>query len=135
VKLDKFLEQVQLEPKSFPALCIFEKEDVKCATNMASDTIIEDYLAEGNNLLTHRVSIEATAVHPLKYIQLEQINRMFGEQNVELLAEPRLSGHHQASPFDHHNPHDFNEMDGAISGCPMMAHIDANHNNVERDEL
>uniref|UniRef100_A0A915LIP3 Uncharacterized protein n=1 Tax=Meloidogyne javanica TaxID=6303 RepID=A0A915LIP3_MELJA len=63
--------------------------------------------------------------HPFMQLQLEQINKIFGRQQIKIKPEP-INEHH-------HSLHNFDGMDNekaAISGCPMMAHL----NNI-RDEL
>ncbi|CAK5021394.1 unnamed protein product [Meloidogyne enterolobii] len=72
----------------------------------------------------HKIDFE-NKPHPLMQLQLEQINKIFGGQQIKIKPEP-ISEHH-------HNLHNFDGMDNekaAISGCPMMAHL----NNI-RDEL
>uniref|UniRef100_A0A915DEA3 Thioredoxin domain-containing protein n=1 Tax=Ditylenchus dipsaci TaxID=166011 RepID=A0A915DEA3_9BILA len=134
VQLDGFLSQINLKLDQFPALCLMEKDEIKCGTNIAPDAEIAKYTSFDSLSFTQTIDVDSRSAHPLKYIQLQQINNIFGYQEVALLPEPKLVGHH-----GHGNHHDMDDGDeGAISGCPMMAHLDQSSNSdndIERDEL
>ncbi|VBB35164.1 unnamed protein product, partial [Acanthocheilonema viteae] len=54
-------------------------------------------------------------VHPLRYIQMAQINEIFGEQSIEIPSEVQIIQH---SYWDKGNKMDDNVDYG---GCPVMA--------------
>ncbi|KAI1698694.1 hypothetical protein DdX_17771 [Ditylenchus destructor] len=120
VKLDKFMQNLE--------------DSVSCTLKFDANENVEKLISNSDRL-KHKVDIGASSVHPLKYIQSEHINRIFGEQDVKLLPEPRLAKQSSVPMHGHQDPHNLEDMDeGAISGCPMMAHM-SHTDRADRDEL
>uniref|UniRef100_A0A914DQB6 Uncharacterized protein n=1 Tax=Acrobeloides nanus TaxID=290746 RepID=A0A914DQB6_9BILA len=115
--------KMKLEANHLPATCLFLKSEIQCFTTVDGITnILNDRIAKKPD---HIIEINSKTAHPLKWIQLEHINKIFGHQDITLLPEPVAIKNIQ-------NPHNFDGMDlGSISGCPMMAHL----NNHLKDEL
>ncbi|KAI1697016.1 thioredoxin-like domain-containing protein [Ditylenchus destructor] len=134
VKLDKFMQNLEVKTEQVPILCVFESDSVSCTLKFDANENVEK-LIPNSDRLKHKVDIGASSVHPLKYIQSEHINRIFGEQDVKLLPEPRLAKQSSVPMHGHQDPHNLEDMDeGAISGCPMMAHM-SHTDRADRDEL
>jgi len=124
VKLTTFMEEIRLSGDDFPALCEMTKESIHCSTHI---TDLDAEKIKSLSKSTHEVKVDHRKAHPLKHIQIEQINEIFGAQEVMALPDPM----HVDESVDIIDPHDFENMESAVmSGCPMMAHL----NNV-RDEL
>lgn len=74
--------------------------------------------------------MERNKAHPLKYLQVEHVNKMFGVQEVEVLPEPitALSYSHGQNSLDVQS----------AGGCPFMnmgAGGGQGHGHGRRDEL
>ncbi|KAH7731187.1 Protein R05D3.9 [Aphelenchoides avenae] len=114
-----FLDALQMTSVQLPAYCSFEKEKVRCLTKLDDAQDLGKALANKLKDADHIVPVEDSKPHPLKYIQLEQVNSVFGAQDITVLPEPVIVDDHASMA----NPHNFENMDGvAVGGCPMMAH-------------
>uniref|UniRef100_A0A7E4ULX0 Thioredoxin domain-containing protein n=1 Tax=Panagrellus redivivus TaxID=6233 RepID=A0A7E4ULX0_PANRE len=127
VELKTFFKAINLETTAVPLLCVFAEKQIRCHKNVQK---IDVSLLK-SDIDAHFVDLETNEPHPLKYIQLEHINSIFGTQEIKLLPDPVLT-----KPINHHggfNPHGAGvDMPSAdASGCPMMSHL----NNNLRDEL
>ncbi|CAD5214556.1 unnamed protein product [Bursaphelenchus okinawaensis] len=117
----RLLKNLKLEEGQLPALCQFNRDSFGCFT---LDETIVDTLGQFES--TELTPIDRRKPHPLKVYQLEHIDSVFGEQDVELLAEPLIaSGHGGGFNHDAVDPSD------GTGGCPMMKHL----NSIGRDEL
>ena len=84
-------------------------------------------VAQWTTHFPHRVSLDLTThPHPLAQLQLEQINAIFGRENIDLEPEPIA----RRTKHAHNFAKEFDSTAAATSGCPMMAHLDK-----LRDEL
>ena len=133
VALDKFFNAIELQVDAVPILCFFASKQARCLKNVQK--ITQNMLENGFESVVdaHVVELSHKKPHPLKYIQLEHINLIFGEQAVELLPEPLLAKVPQNHAYHHHGGNAFTgDMPSmAASGCPMMAHL----NPSVKDEL
>lgn len=127
---DSLISALGLDSNSIPLLCIFSQKEVKCFPNVKkiNNEILSEDKQDEKSIV---VEISSKKPHPLKFIQLEHINKVFGKQEIQLLPDPILT----KIPPHHHGYHGFKNLDDnpspAISGCPMMAHM----NSHLRDEL
>ncbi|KAL3086442.1 hypothetical protein niasHT_033092 [Heterodera trifolii] len=141
--LDKLLEA--FGANELPTLCLLntEKQSFRC---MTGEKNIESFTTD--NAPAHfaqRLATEKSKAfeflgngvgptrdfppssHPFALIQIEHIGALFGPQHIPL--EPGLFSVKEQS----HETHDFTTMDlSAVSGCPMMAHL---NQQQLRDEL
>uniref|UniRef100_A0AC35GNW1 Thioredoxin domain-containing protein n=1 Tax=Panagrolaimus sp. PS1159 TaxID=55785 RepID=A0AC35GNW1_9BILA len=132
--LEKFFNAIELENDAVPLLCLFTSKEVRCLKNVKKITqkIFENGFENEEEAIT--IELSHKKPHPLKTIQLEHINSIFGEQDIELLPDPILAklpqshGHHQ-------NIHSWDfagdKQSIGTGGCPMMAHL----NPQVKDEL
>uniref|UniRef100_A0AC34RNC9 Calsequestrin n=1 Tax=Panagrolaimus sp. JU765 TaxID=591449 RepID=A0AC34RNC9_9BILA len=88
VSLDSFFNAMNFDTNSLPILCIFSLKNAKCLPRIGqiTDKVL---LEKPDDLIL--VELSQNKPHPLKFIQLEQINAIFGKQDVEILPEPILS--------------------------------------------
>jgi hypothetical protein len=134
VKLEKFFNAIELKNDAVPLLCLFSSKEARCLKNVKKIThkIFENGFENEEEAVILELSHKKP--HPLKTIQLEHINSIFGEQDIELLPDPILAklpqshGHHQ-------NIHSWDfagdKQSIGTGGCPMMAHL----NPQVKDEL
>ncbi|KAI6176557.1 hypothetical protein M3Y97_00810900 [Aphelenchoides bicaudatus] len=110
--VDGLLEQLSISAKDLPAVLELQKEEIRVVKKVEGKLV--DAIDELSST-THVKKLERTKAHPMKYLQREHVNHVFGVQEVELLPEPIIAPTYS---------HDRQSLDvGAAGGCPMMAHL------------
>uniref|UniRef100_A0A183BHM0 Membrane-associated protein n=1 Tax=Globodera pallida TaxID=36090 RepID=A0A183BHM0_GLOPA len=141
------LPAICLLPKEANFRCVMGTENVErfvinnapkeFAGRLLSETKAIDSEDSSWNIAFNRKtpSRDSSAPHPLAFIQLEQVNALFGQQNIALehgLFSTRME---QLRGMEM-DPHDFASTDpSAMSGCPMAAHLMGGNQRELRDEL
>ncbi|KAI6214676.1 hypothetical protein M3Y94_00297000 [Aphelenchoides besseyi] len=127
LSMQSFLKELSLQTTDLPSLHEFQKDQIKTIGSVKGPLhdLFND-LIEGVN--TKVFQLERNKAHPLKSLQLEHTNRVFGVQDIKLLPEPILVNTYT---------HDRQSMDmGAAGGCPMLAGFgNTGVGHGHRDEL
>ncbi|KAE9548921.1 hypothetical protein FO519_007866 [Halicephalobus sp. NKZ332] len=131
LNIDKFISVLGLDSKSIPFLCLFSQRQARCFPNLKEikNEILSEEKQQDEAIV---VEISSKKPHPLKFIQLEHINEIFGKQEIELLPDPILTKIPPHHGHGHYGSQNFEENPNPVAGgCPMMAHM----NSHLRDEL
>uniref|UniRef100_A0AC34H002 Thioredoxin domain-containing protein n=1 Tax=Panagrolaimus sp. ES5 TaxID=591445 RepID=A0AC34H002_9BILA len=140
--LDKFFNAIELNSDAVPLLCLFTSKEARCLKNVKK--ITQKIFENGFENAEKEEEAEAIIIelshkkpHPLKTLQLEHINSIFGEQDIELLPDPIIAklpqnyGHQNVHSWDFAGDKQSAGGAAAAGGCPMMAHL----NPQLKDEL
>ncbi|CAD5220647.1 unnamed protein product [Bursaphelenchus xylophilus] len=116
----RLLRNLKVQSSELPVVCRFNRDTFGCLSLPDNQNII--HALDG---IKDETLIDRKQPHPLKVFQLEHVDYVFGEQDVQLLAEPLISSGHGGFNHDAVDPSD------GTGGCPMMKHL----NSIGRDEL
>ncbi|KAI6187720.1 hypothetical protein M3Y98_00275200 [Aphelenchoides besseyi] len=122
-----FFAHIDQWTTDLPSLHEIQKEQIKTIGSVKSP--LHDSFNDLIEAINTKVfQLERNKAHPLKSLQLEHTNRVFGVQDIELLPEPILVNTYT---------HDRQSMDmGAAGGCPMLAGFGSTGvGHGHRDEL
>uniref|UniRef100_A0AC35TRL1 Thioredoxin domain-containing protein n=1 Tax=Rhabditophanes sp. KR3021 TaxID=114890 RepID=A0AC35TRL1_9BILA len=129
---DLMITKFDVDILRLPYIFVFEKNRFLVKSLKDEPFDIEKILQLKDSEYERRLAFPTHIVNPLRYLNLEKTNIIFGRQNVLLLADPVLEIDEDDEDAD---PHSFAKLDlSNMGGCPMAA-MAGKMKMKKRDEL